>query len=173
MKIKKKLTSFLYGIVTLLLIGGLYAFSSNTLTESSYQSQTKWKNLKVLPQDITKDSLDYLMNGYSSALAVNCNYCHSAKKDDPKKLDFAADDKIEKEITRGMIKMTNEINENYFRPHFPDPKPTQVHVVNCVMCHRGTSNPEKYLAKMGEMYKTYDPDRDNRKEKFLEEGGKQ
>lgn len=173
MKIRKKLFSFLIGIGTLMLIGGLYAFSSITFAESNYQPQQKWKNLKVLPEDITKDSLEYLMKGYTSALSVKCNYCHVPKKDDPKELDFAADDKIEKEIARGMIKMTNDLNENYFRPHFPDPKPKQVHVVNCVLCHRGAPNPEKYLAKMGEMYKTYNPDRDNRKEKFLEQNGQE
>ena len=170
-KIKKKIFSFLFGIGTLSVLGGLYAFSSNTFTESPYRPQSKWKNLKVLPQDISKDSLMHLMKGYTSALSVKCNYCHVPKKDDPEKLDFAADDKIEKEIARGMIKMTNDLNENYFRPHFPEPKPKQVHVGNCVLCHRGAPNPEKYLAKMGEMYKTYNPDRDNRKEKFLEQRG--
>lgn len=70
-----------------------------------------------------------------------------------------------------MIAMTNEINEKNFKPFFPDPKPHQVHVVNCVMCHRGNANPEKYLSQMGDMYKTYDPNRDNRKEKILEGGG--
>ncbi|NEN21976.1 hypothetical protein G3O08_00465 [Cryomorpha ignava] len=68
-----------------------------------------------------------------------------------------------------MIQMTLDINAKYFQPHFPDPKPEQVFVANCVMCHRGSVNPEKYLSKMGTMYKTYDPDRDNRKEKILEE----
>lgn len=83
-------------------------------------------------------------------------------------MDFADDSKIEKEIARGMIKMTDDINENNFKPYFPEPIPEQVHVVNCVMCHRGTVNPEKYLSQMRGMYKTYDPERDNRKEKILE-----
>ena len=147
----------------------LYAFKSATSEDDRYQPQTKWKNLKVLPQNISKDSLDHLMEGYSNALSVKCNYCHAPKKDNPTKLDFASDDKIEKEIARGMITMTNEINMKYFQPHFPDPKPAQVYVVNCVLCHRGAANPEKYLSQMGTMYKTYDPNRDNRKEKFLEE----
>lgn len=108
------------------------------------------------------------MKNYENSLGVKCNYCHATSKVDPTKLDFPNDDKIEKEIARGMIKMTNEINENYFKPYFPDPKPEQVHVVNCVLCHRGTSNPEKYLSQMGKMYKTYDPNRDNRKEKAME-----
>lgn len=146
-------------------------FNTATQAESSYSSGPEWENLKVLPQDISKDSLMNLMEGYTTALAVKCNYCHVPRKDNPEKLDFASDDKIEKEIARGMITMTQEINEKYFKPHFPDPKPEKVAVVNCVLCHRGTSNPELYLSKMGSMYKTYKEGRDNRKEMILEQGG--
>ena len=110
----------------------------------------------------------HLMKSYETSLSVECNYCHSPKEEDPTKLNFASDAKLEKVIARGMIKMTNEVNENYFRPYFPDPKPQQVQVVNCVLCHRGAANPEKYLSQMGKMYKTYDPNRDNRKEKEQE-----
>ena len=169
MNIKKKSLSVIVSIGVIFLMMLLYAFKSKTATEQSYQPQPKWKNLKVLPQNISKDSLDYLMDGYANALSVKCNYCHAPQKENPSKLDFASDDKIEKEIARGMIKMTNDLNKIYFQPHFPDPKPAQVHVVNCVLCHRGAPNPEKYLSQMGTMYKTYDPNRDNRKEKFLEQ----
>lgn len=159
MQIKTKLLSVLIGLGSVVLVAQSLAFTT----------QTKWKNLKVLPQDISKDSLFYLMEGYSIALSVNCNHCHAPSKNNPDKLDFASDEKIEKEIARGMIQMTAKINEDYFQPHFPDPKPSQVHVVNCVMCHRGAVNPEKYLSQMSSMYKTYDPDRDNRKEKLQKE----
>lgn len=172
MNIRKKTFSVMMSVGFLGLMMVFYAFKSNSISHSDYQPQTKWKNLKVLPQNISKDSLTHLMEGYSNALSVDCNYCHAAQKDNAKKLDFASDEKIEKEIARGMIKMTNDLNKNYFLPHFPDPKPTQVYVVNCVMCHRGASNPEKYLSKMSTMYKTYDPNRDNRKEKILEEMNK-
>jgi len=56
--------------------------------------------------------------------------------------------------------MTDEINENYFKPHFPDPKPKQVHTVNCVMCHHGTANPRKYLSNMDKVYQMYKPEED-------------
>ena len=168
MKTRKKSISVLLIIGVVVLMTQLSAFKPKP-AEDSHQSQTKWKNLTVLPQDISKDSLNFLMDGYSNALSVNCDHCHAVSKDNPKKLDFASDDKIEKEIARGMIHMTDEINKNFFQPYFPDPKPEQVFVVGCVMCHRGAVNPEKYLSKMGSMYKTYDPDRDNRKEKIIEE----
>lgn len=167
MKTRKKTLSVILILGVVVLMTQLSAFKSKP-SEEIYSAQ-KWKNLTVLPQDISKDSLNFLMEGYANALSVNCDHCHAAQKDNPNKLDFASDDKIEKEIARGMIHMTDEINANYFQPHFPDPKPDQVFVVGCVMCHRGTVNPEKYLSKMGSMYKTYEPDRDNRKEKILEE----
>ncbi len=173
MNIKKKMITWLSTLGILVVVMGLYAFKSESSTNDGYVPQTQWKNLKVLPQDISKDSLDYLMNNYSLSLGVKCTHCHAISKEDPTKLDFPSDVKIEKEIARVMIKMTNDLNDTIFKPHFPDPKPKQVSVVNCVMCHRGTVNPEKYLSQMGDMYKTYDPNRDNRKEKFLEESGKQ
>lgn len=172
MKTKKKLLTFFYTVGILMMVMGLYAFKSANVHES-YLPQTPWKNLKVLPQDISKDSLDYLMKGYTTALSVKCSYCHAPSTSDPSKLDFASDLKIEKEIARGMIKMTDDLNANYFRPHFPEPKPAQVHVVNCVLCHRGVANPEKYLSQMGSMYQIYDPELINRKEKILEQMKKQ
>lgn len=167
MKIRKKSISVLLSVAFIFSLLLFYGFKANKSADEIYTPVPKWKNLKVLPKDISKDSLDYLMKSYTIALSVNCNHCHAAQKDNPKKLDFASDDKIEKEIARGMIHMTNEINKNYFQPHFPDPKPTQVYVANCVMCHRGAVNPEKYLSQMQSMYKTYNPDRDNRKEEII------
>lgn len=167
MKIKN-IMPFFYVMGISLLTFTFYAFKGDRSITMEYVAQPQWENLKVLPQDISKDSLTALMKNYSTALSVQCTHCHVPSKTDPSKLDFASDAKIEKEIARGMIKMTNEINATYFQPHFPDPKPVQVHVVNCVLCHRGSVNPEKYLSQMGTMYKTYDPDRDNRKEKILE-----
>ncbi|WP_310993620.1 c-type cytochrome [Aequorivita marina] len=170
METKKKLLAIFSGIGIIFLVLGLYAFKSAPLANEGYAPQPPWENLKVLPKDISKDSLNGLMKNYALSLGVKCNHCHVPSKTDPTELDFSSDAKIEKEIARGMIKMTDDINENNFKPYFPDPKPQQVHVVNCVMCHRGTANPEKHLAQMGKMYKTYDPDRDNRKEKILEAG---
>lgn len=169
MKTKNSLFAVFSGVLFLCMIFFLVSFKTSSHSES-YVAKPDWENLKVLPKDISKDSLNQLMKTYSVSLGVKCNHCHIPSKSDPTKLDFASDAKIEKEIARGMIIMTNDLNSKYFQPHFPDPKPKQVHVVNCVMCHRGTPNPEKYLSQMNIMYKTYDPNRDNRKEKILESG---
>lgn len=167
----KKLLALLCSLGILVVVLSFYSFKSDRSLYEDYVPQTRWENLKVLPQDISKDSLDYLMKNYALSLGVKCSHCHAPSKTNPGKMDFASDAKIEKEIARGMILMTNDMNENYFKPHFPEPKPNQVNVVNCVMCHRGTVNPEKYLSQMGRMYKTYDPEKDNRKAKIIENKG--
>ncbi len=132
------------------MIGCLYAFTANTnrIYKASAEN-VAWQNLKVLPQNISKDSLHSLMKGYSIALGVDCKFCHTPQKNDASKLDFAADGKIEKEIARGMIKMTDDINRVYFLPHKKDPKPTQTYDVSCITCHRGNPNPEEYLNHVG------------------------
>jgi len=170
---RKKSITVIASLIFLVSVVQFYAFTPQTNGTVSNQPHPRWKNLKVLPEDISMDSLMDLMHGYENALAVKCSYCHAPKKDNPEKLDFASDEKIEKEIARGMITMTREINEKYFKPHFPDPKPKQVQVVNCVLCHRGTSNPELYLSKMSSMYKTYKKGRDNRKEMILRQMNKE
>ena len=103
MNIRKKSISVIVSIGVIFLMMILYAFKSKTTNEESYQPQPKWKNLKVLPKNISKDSLDYLMEGYTSALSVKCNYCHASQKDNPSKLDFASDDKMLAKIKKDII----------------------------------------------------------------------
>lgn len=134
---------FLFGM------GIFYAFTSHSSKAYTVIDQPQWKNLKVLPQNISKDSLDGLMKGYTVALGVKCSFCHATSKDNPQKLDFADDSKIEKIIARGMIEMTDDINSKYFLPHKPDPKPTQTYDVSCITCHRGNMNPYEYLQNVG------------------------
>ena len=74
-----------------------------------YQQPHK-RNLKVLPQDISRDSLQQIMRGYNTALGVKCNFCHAQSEIDPNRPDFASDAKPEKETTRERIRLTNEIN---------------------------------------------------------------
>src|SRR5690606_32103791 len=73
--------------------------------ETAQKQEYRAKNLKVLPKDISKDELDEVMDGFKAALGVKCGHCHAPSTIDPKKLDFASDEKIEKEIARKMMKM--------------------------------------------------------------------
>jgi hypothetical protein len=75
------------------------------------------------------------MKTFSKSLGVKCNHCHVARTDDPKKLDFAADDKPEKQIARKMIRMTADINKKYIS------KIGDLDHITCVTCHRGHLKP--------------------------------
>lgn len=105
----------------------------------------RFKNLQVLPKNITEDSLSKLMDLYSASLKVNCDYCHvHDKKADT--MIWHKDDKPEKEITRNMMRMTADINEKYF--HFnEDIKAGEVQAVTCYTCHKGSPMPEKEKKK--------------------------
>jgi hypothetical protein len=105
----------------------------------------KFKNLKVLPQDITEKQLDSTMKAYGKALQVTCDFCHVARKDiaslapGTDTLDYALDNGM-KEYARKMIRLSIDINKNYFysdstiRPEF-------LNVVSCNTCHRGNAYP--------------------------------
>lgn len=151
MKKKKNLLSVVYFLCFIAIIGSFYSFTTKAISQYNEQ-KPQWENLKVLPQDISKDSMEQLMKSYSISLGVKCSYCHAPQKDNPQRLDFADDSKMTKDITRGMISMTDEINEKYFQPHYPDPKPHQVYDVSCVTCHRGTAKPKAYLEGIGNLY---------------------
>jgi len=103
------------------------------------QEAPKYTNLKILPKDISKDDLGKIMDGYKTALGVKCNFCHAAGKNG--RLDFASDEKPEKEFARSMMKMTAKINKKYF--HVKDANvPNAVLAVNCITCHNGKAHPE-------------------------------
>lgn len=142
---KKNIKSVVYLVgffAMIAVLGTLYSFTTASITPYSGPEKGKWQNLKVLPQDISEDSLYGLMHEYERALGVKCAFCHAPRKDG-KISDFASDKLVQKEIARGMIVMTDEINEKYFEPH-RDAK-YNLTAVRCVLCHRGTHNPEKYL----------------------------
>lgn len=110
----------------------LMSFNNNYSKNSSYNDieGNGFKNLKILPQNISKDSLMGLMEGYNKALGVKCNHCHVL-------LDKSSDKKHEKEIARHMIKFTNELNAKEFAPIGDKYK----NAIQCATCHRGSTKP--------------------------------
>ncbi len=101
----------------------------------------RFKNLQVLPKNISEDSLDKIMDGFCANLNVDCKYCHVHDKKADSMI-WHTDDKPEKEITRNMMRMTADINEKYF--HFnEDVKASEVQAVTCYTCHHGNPMPEK------------------------------
>jgi hypothetical protein len=101
------------------------------------------RNLKVLPANISHDSLDYLMDVYKFALNVKCGYCHARSKTNPKKLDMASDENPIKDVARKMIQMTDEMNAKYIHSIQHQPSDTTtLQLVTCNTCHRGEAKPK-------------------------------
>ena len=104
-------------------------------------SNDKFKNLQVLPKNISEDSLDKIMDSFTNGLGVNCKYCHVHNKT-PDKMEFEKDDKPEKEIARLMLRMTIDINKKYF--HFNEEEKADtilLRPVTCFTCHRKEPRP--------------------------------
>ncbi len=128
---KQKNISILLLVITVVIIAQAFTMIS----------QPSWKNLKVLPQNITHDSLDGLMDEYKYALTVRCNYCHAASKENPRRMDMASEDNPKKEIARNMIRMTNQINQQFITL-IPHADTTKLQIVTCNTCHRGKAKPD-------------------------------
>ncbi|MBO9619168.1 MAG: c-type cytochrome [Niabella sp.] len=107
----------------------------------SYSFYTPPHNLKVLPQDITHEKLDSIMHGFNTSLGVKCDFCH-AKNKNGDRLDFASDDNPAKDVARKMLRMTIDINKNYFLTDSTIP-PAYLNTVTCNTCHKGDAYPAK------------------------------
>jgi hypothetical protein len=103
---------------------------------------TLFKNLKILPKDIRKDSLDTIMRGFNKALGVKCFFCHVHEGNDFKTgWKYESDEKPEKETARYMLKMTAGINTTYFNADSSS-RPDTIRAVTCITCHRGIPHPD-------------------------------
>jgi Photosynthetic reaction centre cytochrome C subunit len=102
-----------------------------------------FKNLKILPKDISHEQLGKIMHGFNDALGVKCNFCHAPSKDTSQHHpDFASDDKPEKNIARSMMKMTVKINKKFFEAKHPFIGDSTLSVT-CITCHHGSPHPEE------------------------------
>jgi hypothetical protein len=100
----------------------------------------EYKNLKVLPRDISSKRLQQIMvDEFEDGLGVGCGFCHAQQKGSSR-LDYASDAKPEKEIARAMMRMSIKINRKYFqavRPMIGDSTLT----ITCSTCHHGEAHP--------------------------------
>lgn len=134
----KKLSILSILIIAIVVTMGA-TYTSNPSTEAL---GGHFKNLKVLPKDISKDDLDSIMDGFTIALNVRCGFCHARKADTTKKgLDFASDKKDEKNIAREMMRMVNTLNTTNFN-YMHSNKPDTIHTIVCYTCHRGAKQPD-------------------------------
>jgi Photosynthetic reaction centre cytochrome C subunit len=120
---------------------GLIAFVFIGIAASKPSFKNKERNLKVLPKDISGGALDSVMEVYSRQLNVGCDFCHAPSKANKDDIDFASDDKPEKEITRQMMRMTAAINKDFF-DYTIVYKAEETMAVSCYTCHDGFPRPE-------------------------------
>ena len=104
------------------------------------QAPPGYKNLKILPQDISEQALDSIMHYYSKSLGVKCSLCH-VRNEELKTWDMASDAKPEKLITRKMMLMTNDINAKYFSIEDADKEQPAIQTITCYTCHKGEPMP--------------------------------
>jgi photosynthetic reaction center cytochrome c subunit len=135
-----------FSVVSVLIAGIMISVAATKPTASAIiikdaaSSDTGiFKNLQVLPKDISKDSLDTIMHHFTKALGVRCNFCHAMGNG---KMDFASDEKEEKGIARYMIKMAAGINTTYFNFEKSN-RPDTINVVKCITCHHGYPHPDE------------------------------
>lgn len=100
-----------------------------------------FENLKVLPKDISSKNLQGIMaDDFEDGLGVSCGFCH-APTAGGHGLDFVSDAKPEKEIARRMIRMTLDLNKEYFKVHKPRIGSNAL-TITCATCHKGEPFPD-------------------------------
>jgi len=127
-------------IITVTCLSAVVAFSALTSMRADHDDHMGPKNLKVLPKNIPHEALHQVMDDWSHALGVHCNFCHA--KGDDGKMDFALDTKPEKNMAREMYKMTAKINNKYFEGK-KDSLNMVVGDIKCMTCHRGSPHPDE------------------------------
>ena len=115
--------------------------AATTFQPGKKKADGQFVNLKILPKDISSKDLQGIMaDDFEDGLGVSCGFCHANAKDGHG-LDFASDEKPEKEIARAMMRMTIGINKDYFKAEHPLIGSTEL-IVTCTTCHKGQAFPD-------------------------------
>ena len=116
-------------------------------THGVMRTKGDFENLKVLPKNISADSLYVVMDRFEDALGVKCAFCH-VMKDATGKENYASDAQPTKDSCRSMMRMTMDINKKYFATLAADralrAKEKISEMVTCSTCHRGKPIPPEY-----------------------------
>ena len=115
----------------------LLAMSGTPITA---QIPDEFQNLRILPTDISRDSLLRVMRDFSFALGVRCQYCHVGGDGISfEGVEFHKDDDPDKRKARFMLRLVANLNNQVF-PLIPErddpPRP-----IECKTCHRGLAKP--------------------------------
>ncbi len=101
------------------------------------QIEGPFKNLQIMPKNSTKADVMGVMQDMTFAVGTRCSYCHVGEGNDLSTFDFASDARPGKEITRVMMRMTDDMNNNYLAEIDSEGE------VTCLMCHQGQLQPEE------------------------------
>jgi len=118
--------------------------ATTAMQTPAQQEEQGFKNLKVLPKNITHDEMEKVMHDWSNALGQRCGFCH-ARDAQTNKTDFASDAKPEKLMARKMMTMTEKINKKYFKEDKDDKDKdhgAMMAAIGCYTCHNGKAHPE-------------------------------
>lgn len=132
-------TPYMFSLRPLIVVTALAIFVvlGMSVSSPSRSGRRTPRNLQVLPADISPAKLDSIMQSYARALHVDCGFCHNGPGTPD---DFAADRNPMKQQARKMIRMTLQLNRDYFR--FDTTwNPAYYGVVSCITCHRGDPMP--------------------------------
>lgn len=91
-------------------------------------ASAQFKDLQVLPKNITKDQLKAVMKAQSKAVGKDCDFCH--------KMPDTVGDTQMKTRAREMMKMVAALNDKKVYPG------AEGHIT-CWTCHRGAVHPEQ------------------------------
>lgn len=125
----KKSLLVTFGLICMVVLG--FSFTSNP---------PEYKNLKVLPKDISEHEMDSVMHTFSASLSVRCTFCHVQTDSIAHKFDFASDENKHKLAAREMYRMMFKINKQ----HFNETGKVEFHtklLVTCYTCHHGNAEP--------------------------------
>jgi len=141
--------------VAIALISAISLTASPARTHA--QGTEKPKNLKVLPADLTRDSVVKFMRVVvASGLGVSCSYCHGAPNVPFDSIDFASDERPTKRTAREMLRMVARINGELL-PTIPN-RGTPAIEVQCITCHRGSPRPLMLEDTLGTVVARFGPD---------------
>jgi photosynthetic reaction center cytochrome c subunit len=129
MKTKLKILT----IFAFALFAGVFLVIRGKMQARGETAGQKFKSIKVL-NDMPADQMGKVMNMMAASLGVSCNFCHAANDGEYEK------EGIEhKDITRQMLRMTFEMNKNYFEGRAE---------ITCATCHQGKPMPQSAIPLM-------------------------
>ena len=106
--------------------------------------QTRKRNLKVLPKDISHDDLEKVMDNWKAALGVKCEFLPCAfRRQHLPPPGFRQRCQAGKEHRPPYVPHDGKINKKYFSFNKDDKGAMPVPAITCMTCHRGSPHPDE------------------------------